>query len=480
MSSGVALAPEVVEPNGPPAVIVDDREWPRQRRRLLWIVGAVVMGMWFVGLVVFSSVLYNRNLLTADFATYNQAWTLIGQGHLNPHDTIYFRFAFLKSDFELILWPLALLHLVYPQPIVLLWVQDLCIAATGFVVYLWIIEYLEHWKVSWKTSAGIAAVVLLALVANPAVYQTVLFDFHLETISTLFIVLAGRDLWRGRHRRAWIWIGITFLCGTFGAITIIGLGISALLAGRSTRRQGALLVAAALAWLGLISLIGANSGSGLDYYAYLAGRTTLPGSSGVLLVATGALTHPSRVIDMLHVRFHYIYTLIKPVGVIGLASAWGFGVPFVVLVTNALNSQYEFIFQAFQNTAVLPFILLGSVMVLVWLAQRFRYGWIPTLVVALAVIVQAGIYGYNTSPGDINWAIGRIGAAPAVQLNKALSLTPANAEVIATIGIMGRFAGRPSIYYYTPKGQIPVNVLTGDLRLRSGIRDHHPAGHPRR
>ena len=443
MSSGVALAPEVITERAS-VIIVDDREWPQRRRRLLRVVGAVVMGMWLVGLLVFSSVLYNRNILTADFATYNQAWTLIGQGHLNPHDTVFISYPFLKSDFELILWPLALLHLVYPHPIVLLWVQDGAIAATGFVVYLWIIEYLERWRVSWTTSAGIASVVLLALIANPAVYQTVLFDFHLEPVSTLFVVLAGRDLWNGRHRRAWIWVGVTLLCGTFGAITIIGLGLSALLAGHNTRRQGVLLVVAALAWLGLISAIGANSGSGLDFYAYLAGRATLPRSSGVLLVAAGALAHPSRVIDMLHARLHYIYTLIKPMGVIGLASAWGFGVPFVVLVTNALNSQYEFIFQAFQNSAVFPFILLGSVMVLVWFAQRFRYGWIPTVVVALAVIVQAAAYGYSTSPGNISWAVGRIGAVPAVQLNKALSLTPPSAEVIATIGIMGRFGDGPT------------------------------------
>lgn len=457
MASSVALAPEVITKRAPP-VIVDDREWSRQRRLLLRVVGGVVMAMWLVGLVVFSSVLYNRNILTVDFGTYNQAWTLIGQGHLDPNRTLYVGSAFIRSDFELILWPLALLHLVYPQPIVLLWVQDAAIAATGFVVYLWIVEYLERRKVSWWTSAGIAAVVLLALIVNPAVYQTLLFDVHLEPLSTLFVVLAGRDLWNGRHRRAWLWVGVVFLCGTFGAITVIGLGISALLAGQSTRRQGTLLVVAALAWLGLISAIGANLGSGLDYYAYLAGRTTLPKSSGVILVAVGSLTHPSRVIDMLHARLHYIYTLIKPVGVIGLASAWGFGVPFVVLVTNALNSQYVYIFQAFQNSAVFPFVLLGSVIVLVWFAQRFRFGWIPVLVIAVALMAQAASYGYRTSPSNISWAVGRIGAAPAVQLNRALSLTPPTAEVVATIGITGRFAGRPSIYFYAPNGSIPVKA----------------------
>ena len=87
-----------------------------------------------------------------------------------------------------------------------------------------------------------AIVVLTVLVANPGAYQTLSFDFHLEPISTLFVLLAGRDLWLGRHRRAWIWVGVVLLCGSFAAITLVGLGISALLAGRATRSQGAILI----------------------------------------------------------------------------------------------------------------------------------------------------------------------------------------------------------------------------------------------
>ncbi len=415
-----------------------------------------VLLVWLVGLVAFSTVLYRRNILTADFATYNQAWTLIGQGHLNPFDTIYAGYPFVRSDLELIIWPLALIHLVFPHPIVLLWLQDLAVAASGFVVFLWIVDYLEARKVRWSVSVGVALAVLAVLVANPGVYQTLLYDFHLEPISTVFVLLAGRDLWWGRNRRAWLWVAFALLCGSFAAITLVGLGFSAILAGSSSRRVGILIIGAALGWLALISLSGTNAGSGLDFYAYLAGRQTLPHSAGVLLIAGGILAHPSRVINMLHERLHYIWVLLKPVGVIGMASAWGFGVPFVVLVTNALNSQYGFIFQAFQNSAVFPFVLLGTVMVLTWIAQRFRLGWIPAGSVAAAVAVLALTYGLSTSPGNIRWAVDRVSPPQAAQLSKALTLLPPHAEVIATIGIMGRFAGRTSIYWFTPGGTIPV------------------------
>lgn len=418
------------------------------------------MALWFAGLVAFSTILYQRNNLTADFGTYNQAWTLIGQGHLNPFMTIYSSYPFAKSDFELIIWPLALIHVVFPQPVALLWVQDLAVVATGFVAYVWIADYLERRRVTWWVALCVSGVVLMTLIANPGVYQTLLYDFHIEPVSTVFILLAGRDLWWGRQRRAWIWVAIALLCGTFAAITIVGLGISALLAGRDTRRSGLLLVIAGMAWVGLISVIGANAGSGLGYYAYLAGRTSLPHSSGVLIIAAGMISHPSRVINMLHQRLHHIWVLIKPVGVIGVASAWGFGVPVVVLLTNALNSQTGFIFQAFQNSAVFPFVLLGTVMVLVWLAQRFRFGWIPSIAIALVVTVQSLSYGLATSPGNIRWAITRVGPAQATQLTRALALTPAQAEVIATIGIMGRFSGRTSIYFFGPGSTVPVKSRT--------------------
>jgi uncharacterized membrane protein len=460
LTTTATLTTDPVPPSHPVQAVPGSPAWPRNMRLVLRLAGAAVMLIWLVGLVAFSTILYHRNDLTADFGTYNQAWTLIGQGHLNPLDTVFIRTPFLKSDFELIMWPLALIHLAFPQPVVLLWLQDLAVAASGFVVYLWITDYLDRRRVAWWVATGVATVVLVAIVINPGVYQTLLFDFHLEPLSTVFILLAGRDLWWGRHRRAWIWVAIALLFGSFAAITIVGLGVSALLASRDTRRQGVLLVIAGVAWLGLISVVGANSGSGLDYYAYLAGRSSLTGSSGVVLIVTGMLAHPSRVINMLHERLHYIWVLIKPVGVVGLASAWGFGVPVVVILTNALNSQYGFIFQAFQNSAVFSFVLLGTVMVLVWLAQRFRFGWIPCVVIALAVTIQAVSYGYTTSPGNIRWAISRVDAADAAQLNKALTLTPSDAEVIATIGIMGRFSGRTSIYFFVPKGTVPIKQRT--------------------
>jgi hypothetical protein len=431
--------------------------WSPGLRRALRVLGLAVSVAWLVGLVAYSTAIYHRANLTADFASYNQAWTLIGQGHLNPFDTVWLdHVPFIRNDFELIVWPLALLHVVDPQPVILLWIQDLAIAAGGLAIYLWIIDYLERRAVSRWLAVTSAVTVLALIVANPGVYQTLLFDFHMEPISTLFLVLAGRDLWLGRQRRAWIWIAVTLLCGSFAAIMVIGLGVSALLAGSATRRSGLLLVVAGLGWLGLITAVGANVGSVLDYYAYLAGRSSLPAGGGVALILVGMLSHPSRVIDQLHARLHYLWLLVKPVGIVGLASAWGFGVPVTVLVVDALNSQVGFIFQAFQNFAVFPFVLLGTVMVLVWTAQRVRWGWAPAVVVAVVVTATALTYGVATSPGNLRYGIAMVGPDQAAQLRRALDLTPPSAQVVVTIGVMGRFSGRQPVYFYDPGRRYPI------------------------
>ena len=119
-------------------------------------------------------------------------------------------------------------------------------AGTGLVVFLWIIDYLSG---AWCLVAGRRwpSVVLAVLVANPGAYQTLSFDFHIEPISTVFVLLAGRDLWSGRHRRIWIWIAIALTCGSFAAITLVGLGHLGPTGRQATRRQGARVIGAA--WL---------------------------------------------------------------------------------------------------------------------------------------------------------------------------------------------------------------------------------------
>jgi hypothetical protein len=424
--------------------------------RFRWA-GSTVLGLWALGLVALSSFVYHRFFLGQDFAQYNQAWTLIGQGHLNPFDTIY-GYPFVQSDFELILWPLGLLHVLLPQPIVLLWVQDLAIAGSGIVTFVWITEYLERQQVRRGVAIAVSSAALVVIMVDPGVYRSLQFDFHMEPLATFFLLLAGRDLWHGRHRRAWMFAFLVLLCGSFSAIMVIGLGVSAVLAGRDTRRSGLLLICAGLGWTALISVCHANQGSGLSLYAYLAGRQTLSGSSGVALILAGIVTHPWRVIDQLYRRLGDMYTLIKPVGVVGLATAWGFGVPVTVMTADALDSRPDFLTDSYQNFAVFSFVLLGTVMVLVWVAQRVSWGWIVSTGVGALALAQALAYGLTASPDSVRWTTSQVAAPTAAALRTALARTPADAETIVSLNVTGRFCARQWCYFFYPDGARPVHA----------------------
>ena len=412
--------------------------------------GWAAFALWFAVLVDLSVTLYHRFVLAEDFGIYNQAWTLIGTGHLNPYNTVY-GYPFIKGDFELILWPLALLHVIVPQAFALLVVQDLAIAGTGLVAYLWIVDVLERAAMPVWASSVIAAGVVLVTVVTPGIYQTASFDFHLEPLGTLFLILAGRALWNGRWRRAWVFAAVVLLCGSLAAVGLFGLGVSAVLASRKTRRHGLLLVGASLAWLVLINLLHADQAS-TNGYAYLAGRSSLVGVGGLAALAGGVVTHPLRIVHQFQSRSADIWALLRPPGVIGLASAWGFGVPAAIVLTDALNSQRAFIDQPFQNFAVYPFVLVGTVMVLTWIATRLRSRHLVVLLAGLAglvVAVQSFAFGAGHSPADVRWILDqRTTPAQAARLQAALAKTPDDAEVISTLSVMGRFCGRPSCYNF--------------------------------
>ncbi len=435
----------VVEPNDAIPTV------GRRRRRVVRTAALAVAGVWAVALGSFSALIYHRVDLGEDFGVYSQAWTRIGEGHLHPYSTVY-GYPFLKGDFELIVWPLALLHLITTQAIVLLWVQDLAIAGCAFVTVVWAMEILEHRGVAARVSTAVGACVLIAFILNPNTYGTVAFDVHLEPVSTLFLVLAARDLWAGRTRRSWLWIAGALTCGSFAAITLTGVGLSAVLAGRATRRSGVSIIALGVVWLGLISLLHANQGSGIANYAYLAGRSTITSPSGMALVVAGIASHPWRLFDQLSRRLGDMFLLIKPVGIIGIASAWGFGVPFVVLVTNSLNGNPAFIQQSFQNFAVFPFALVGTVIVLAWLARQFPHAWIGTVVVAVVLGLVALDNGIHQSPNVVRWTAQEVGAGQSAALRTALRETPPDAEVIASMGVMGRFCQREFCYFNRPGG----------------------------
>ncbi len=368
---------------------------PARATRWAYGTGIGLFVVQFVGLVALGVLTYRRFTLGKDFGIFNQAWSQIGSGHLYPYSTIR-GVPYLKNHFELIMWPLALLYPVVHSAFALVVVQILALVAAEMVAFTWVTALVRRSGLSTAWVVGISAGTAILLLASPGSYTSVVEDFHFEAVATCFVVLAAYDLWSGRTRRMWVWLGLCLLCGDIGGLYALGLGLSALVV-RERRRPGAGVLLAGLGWTALISLLGANIGSNLTTgYAYLAGRATIPGGvSGLWLATKGALLHPDRAVDVVRPRVGASIRYLLNGGGIGAVTPWGFGIPLVVLGTSVLQSSSIFIGLPFQNVVILPFVTFGSAWMVVWLATRARSS--RALAVAALVGAACVLVGVATS-----------------------------------------------------------------------------------
>src|SRR3984957_15336171 len=444
-----------------------------------WI-GGIFFGLQFIGLTAYSWVQYHRFDLGIDFATINQAATEISRGNLNPYSTTVWS-PYLDNHFGLIVWPIAVLFLVFRSPFVLLVIQNLSMVGTGVVTLMWASDIAASRMIPKRFTYAILGIAAVLFLVNPLVYYTAAPDFHLEATATFFAVLAAYDIWAGRYRRMWIWGGLCLLCGDLGGLCIVGVGISAVLAGRATRRPGALAIGAGVLWVGLITGLHANQGSSLDQYAYLSGRSRLPtGFRGAVGVLGGFFGHLSRPFDQLRGKARMIWRYLPPGGVIGLITPWGIGVPAVVLLSSALQRNTLFIGEPFQQFAVVPFVLIGSLsLVITLVANRVpsafssrlwsRHHTVRRLVASILLvgILFGGVryaHEYLRVAFTYNATTDILPATEASALSTVLARTPANAEVVSSGDIIGRFGARKYFFLYQKVTRpIPLRAPTGEL-----------------
>ena len=439
-------------------------------------IGLIVLGVQMAAMLTFSTVEYRRFALTRDFAIYSQAWWSIGHGVLDPRSSVL-GVPFWRSNAEFAMWPLALLYHVFPNPMSLLWLQDVVVVATELLAFRWIGGIVTQGgsSISGRTRNVVGALALFALVANPWIYETIAFDFHFEVFAALFALLAAHSLWAGRTRQLWWWVPLAVVFGAFGAVYVVGVGISGLLGSKRSRKPGAILAGAGVAWLLLLSRIGAVGGSGTMLrvaYGYLVPHHT--GRIGVLDVVLGVLAHPSAAGHVIATHLAVTFGLLVTAGLIGLLSPWGIGVAAVVLVPNILDQSGIFIRYAgaFQTWAAMPFVLVGSVMITLRLLERadgrraataFAAAWMTTAaVLALENIPRLSSEWIQVSPNA------------AAMLTRVQSSIPSDAEVVASQGVAGRFATRTSIHAFgSAENEFPVDAHTVVfvLTARQGVSD---------
>ena len=315
-------------------------------------------------LLLVSVKLYNHYDLTRDFAIYQQSWWLIAHGHLNPFDSVD-GFPFIKSHFELIMWPLSLLYWVHHSGVTLLWVQDVALVGAEVVAFQWARDALRrHQGRGLPIAAALSALVVVLLV-TPGFYASAWFDFHSQTIATLFALLAARDLYNAKIPRAALWVGLMLLCGDVAATYVVALGMAAAVSSRRTRAIGIAMVVVGVAWVLIIAALGANLGSSLTSgYGYLVNGLH-PGQTVTLTaIVAGIVRHPSVPLRLLHERVSLMVHHLLAGGVIGAFSPWVLFLVAVVELPNALEFHQVFITAAFQSVILYLFVPVGSILVL--------------------------------------------------------------------------------------------------------------------
>lgn len=429
-------------------------------RRLGW----VLFGVQLVAMVVFSIVEYQRFALTKDFGINAQGLWLISHGHLDPYSTVAGA-QLWQNNAEFILWPISLVYRLFPHAWFILILQDGVVVLTELVVFAWILDVLiaERHRLSDRAIRGLALGSLGALLVNPWAYETIAFDFHTHVFAALFAVFAGRDLWRGRSARLWVWVPLAFVSNAPGGLYIAGLGLTGIIAGRRTRANGVALALAGAAYFLLITSLGGDGvgGHGLSaWYGYLVGPHR--GRVGIFDVLLGALRHPNLVAHMVRARWMTIFEFVLPMGLIGTVSPWGFGVALVVFAPSALTASTNFLRfdQSFQSWPALPFVLLGTVLLLIRVKQRGRVGERAFAASTTVWAVCAIVLALALLPGLPRYWIS-VDTKGASVLSSIERQVPAQAEVAASNGVVGRFSERPFVYvlgYSSQTGQFAVTT----------------------
>jgi hypothetical protein len=422
-----------------------------QRSRALKVVrwvGYTLLGVQLVVMAVWSLLLYRRFSLTMDFAIANQAFFEIAHGNLNPYDSIE-NWYYWQDHFALIMWPQALLYWIFPSGVTLLWLQDAAVVVAEAVAFTWICELAQKYRPGKIDAAVLASVGLVLLLANPWTWWTVSFDWHIEPLAVMFLVLLARDMANGR-RRAWVWVIPLLACGDVAALYLAAIGLAGILAGRGSRIRGLAILGIGVAWLGLIRSIHGDLGSVPNGYDYLESPTGVPFS--IVALAKGIVLHPGRVLSAFWSKRSAVWQNVGSAGVIGFAFIWVLPLSFSVMSSSTLMFGPNFARPSFQSLPLYILLPVGTVAVLGWLASRpskriARGVSVSTVVAALVgalVLVPSLIMAVTWGPQvKTSWLL--VNKHTAGTLHHAASLIPGSAEVIVSQGVVGRFSSRKDI-----------------------------------
>jgi hypothetical protein len=409
-------------------------------------VGYLVLAIELVIFVVWSAVMYDRFSFTNDGAGDTQAWFLIAHGHLDPFISAWHEH-FIADHGALIIWLLAPFYWIWPHGVDLLWAQDLAVVVGQAVAFAWICETVAEvpgWTMSavgrrsWVAPVALASLGLALLVLNPWVFSAISFDVHSVVFGACTAILTAYDL-AHHNRRFWLWALLTAFAGDVASTYLIGIFISGVLAGKAWRRDALTLGVAGIVGFGLFDVAGFNHGDQLGSFLSVSGGKSSKGGISVLLKDIARA--PFRYASEIGSHWLSIIANLWPAGGIGVACAWGFGVPLVVVCENDIRPTVLFSDNTFQSVVLYLFVSLGTIMILSRMVTSHR-----RVTTVVGVLLFASTLGWAISwiPRlPHTWL--RITPQAAAVLHHANNIVPFSDQVAVEQGTIGAFAVRPAI-----------------------------------
>ena len=382
-----------------------------------------------------------------DLGIYTQISYLYSQG-ITPYSTIK-HMPLLADHFEPILWILAPIYKLYPDPITILIVQSIFVTTSAIPLYFFAQK---------KTKNNLLSLVIItSYLTSVGIVNAIKVDFHTTTISVLPISLILYSWYFKKMRLYWFSVFSAFLFKEDLPILISGFALFQIISGE--RKLGIYtLICSILAFISIKFIILPSLWKGAESH-YLASSILPLNQPFDLLILF--LTSPKIYLDVFFnspIKIDTFYTLHQPFAFMSLLSPLSWLTTLPVLFFRFSSTQSVMWTTLFHyNANLMPFITVSTILAI----TKFRMP--QKIITSLFVIL---LLTSILSPNNIIWESIEQKQNPANEYRfKLLSRIPVNESVSAQSKLLPHLANREKIYLFPEV--LDANYIVVDTSLES-------------
>lgn len=411
------------------------RDFPVAQERVTPASQPIAWMVLVASLAYFSASAFRHYVLRSgafDLGFFDQAVWLISQGQ-TPISSLR-DIHVLADHASLILYPVAALYLLWPDPHMLLAIQAVVLALGAIPI--------QRLALGAGLSPRQALAMAGAYLMYPFVLTANLFDFHPETIAMPAILMAILAAKENRRVQFCFWIAVVLASKEVLALVVAMMGVWLLLAERR-RFFGIVSLLAGACWFVIalkviIPYFGeGRHPSGMNYYAYLG--------TSIGQIIKSMITQPQLVLSRFFSAegIKYLVFLIGP-------AIWGLHpralaplivcLPVIMMNVLSANPMLRSPFHQY-SVPMVPFFFMAMILAVgmgvSWLRQpRYIVGWAVMLLV-----------------GGLGMRLGRIDTSQSAQweaiqhTRDAIDRVPANATLLTTFESFPHVSRRSLVHY---------------------------------